>query len=211
GRLTREILAWRAEQAQLLGYDNYAGYRLDDTMAKTSEAAEHLLRQVWSPAKRKAAEERAELAEAALSDGLNEPIAAWDWRYYAEKVRQARYDIDETAVKPYFVLDNIAAAAFETARRLFGVSFIERQDCPLYHPDVRAYEVRDETGRPIGLFLHDNFARPGKRSGAWMSSFREQQSLDGEVLPIVVNNNNFSKGDPTLLSFDDARTLFHEF
>jgi peptidyl-dipeptidase Dcp len=209
--LIREILALRVEQAQLLGYDNYAGYRLDDTMAKTSEAAEHLLRQVWSPAKRKAAEERAELAEAALGDGLNEPIAAWDWRYYAEKVRQARYDIDETAVKPYFVLDNIAAAAFETARRLFGVSFIERQDCPVYHPDVRTYEVRDETGRPIGLFLHDNFARPGKRSGAWMSSFREQQSLDGEVLPIVVNNNNLSKGDPTLLSFDDARTLFHEF
>ena len=209
--LIREILALRAEQAQLLGYDNYAGYRLDDTMAKTSEAAEHLLRQVWSPAKRKAAEERAELAEAALGDGLNEPIAAWDWRYYAEKVRQVRYDIDETAVKPYFVLDNIAAAAFETARRLFGVSFIERQDCPAYHPDVRTYEVRDETGRPIGLFLHDNFARPGKHSGAWMSSFREQQSLDGEVLPIVVNNNNFSKGDPTLLSFDDARTLFHEF
>jgi len=151
------------------------------------------------------------LSEAALADGLNEPIAAWDWRYYAEKVRQARYDIDEAAVKPYFVLDNIAAAAFETARRLFGVSFVERRDCPVYHPDVRAYEVRDESGRAIGLFLHDNFARPGKRSGAWMSSFREQQSLDGEVLPIVVNNNNFSKGDPTLLSFDDARTLFHEF
>src|SRR5205085_5371751 len=159
----------------------------------------------------KAAEERAELSEAALADGLNEPIAAWDWRYYAEKVRQARYDIEEAAVKPYFVLDNIAAAAFETARRLFGVSFVERRDCPVYHPDVRAYEVRDESGRAIGLFLHDNFARPGKRSGAWMSSFREQQSLDGEVLPIVVNNNNFSKGDPTLLSFDDARTLFHEF
>jgi peptidyl-dipeptidase Dcp len=209
--LIREILALRAEQARLLGYDSYASYRLDDTMAKTPEAAESLLRQVWAPAVRKAAEERAELTEAALADGLNEPIAAWDWCYYAEKVRQTRYDIDEAAVKPYFVLNNIAAAAFETAGRLFGVSFVERHDCPAYHPDVRAYEVRDDTGRPIGLFLHDNFARPGKRSGAWMSSFREQQSLDGEVLPIAVNNNNFSKGDPTLLSFDDARTLFHEF
>jgi peptidyl-dipeptidase Dcp len=209
--LIREILALRAEQARLLGYETYASYRLDDTMAKTPEAAESLLRQVWAPAARKAAEERAELTDAALNDGLNEPIAAWDWRYYAEKVRRARYDIDEAAVKPYFVLDNIAAAAFDTAGRLFGVSFVERHDCPVYHPDVRAYEVRDEAGRPIGLFLHDNFARPGKRSGAWMSSFREQQSLDGEVLPIVVNNNNFSKGDPTLLSFDDARTLFHEF
>src|SRR3954470_6005755 len=209
--LIREILALRAEQARLLGYDTYAAYRLDDTMAKTPEAAEGLLRQVWTPAVRKAAQERTELAEAALADGMNEPIAAWDWRYYAEKVRQARYEIDEAAVKPFFVLDNIAAAAFETARRLFGVSFVERRDCPAYHPDVRAYEVRDEGGRPIGLFLHDNFARPGKRSGAWMSSFREQQSLDGEVLPIVLNNNNFSKGDPTLLSLDDARTLFHEF
>src|SRR5438067_3513155 len=209
--LIREILALRAEQARLLGYETYAAYRLDDTMAKTPEAAESLLLQVWAPAVRKAAQERAELSKAALADGLNEPVAAWDWRYYAEKVRQARYDIDEAAVKPYFVLDNIAAAAFETAGRLFGVSFVERRDCPVYHPDVRVYEVRDEAGRLIGLFLHDNFARPGKRSGAWMSSFREQQSLDGEVLPIVVNNNNFSKGDPTLLSFDDARTLFHEF
>src|SRR5258708_9048619 len=102
-------------------------------------------------------------------------------------------------------------AAFDTAGRLFGLSFVERSDCPTYHPDVRAWEVRDQTGRPIGLFLHDNFARSGKRSGAWMSSYREQESLDGEVLPVIVNNNNFSKGDPTLLSFDDAKTLFHEF
>jgi peptidyl-dipeptidase Dcp len=209
--LIREILALRAEQARLLGYKTYAAYRLDDTMAKTFEAAENLLRQVWAPAVHKAAQERADLGEAAFSDGLNESIAPWDWRYYAEKVRQARYEIDEAEVKPYFVLDNIVAAAFDTAGRLFGITFAERRDCPVYHPDVRAYEVRDEGGRPIGVFLHDNFARPGKRSGAWMSSYRTQETLDGEVLPIVVNNNNFSKGDPTLLSFDDARTLFHEF
>ncbi len=209
--LIGEIMALRAEQARLLGYATFADYRLDDTMAKTPEAAADLLRQVWEPAKRKAAEERAELAAAAREDGLNAPIAPWDWRYYAEKVRQAKYAIDEAAVKPYFALDNIVAAAFDSAGRLFGLRFVERHDCPLYHPDVRAYEVRDAADRPIGLFLHDNFARPGKHSGAWMSSYREQQMLDGDVLPIVVNNNNFAKGDPTLLSFDDARTLFHEF
>jgi peptidyl-dipeptidase Dcp len=209
--LIGEIMALRAEQARLLGYDSFAAYRLDDTMAKTPEAAAALLHAVWGPAKRKAAEERAELEAMARADGLNEPIAPWDWRYYAEKVRQAKYALDEASVKPYFVLDNIVQAAFDTAGRLFGLRFIERRDCPVYHRDVRAYEVRDAADRPIGLFLHDNFARPGKHSGAWMSSYREQQSLDGEVLPIVVNNNNFSKGDPTLLSFDDARTLFHEF
>lgn len=209
--LIREILALRAEQARLLGYPDYASYRVDDTMAKTPEAAARLLREVWEPAKGKAAAERAELTEAARADGLNEPIAAWDWRYYAEKVRQAKYAIDEAAVKPYFVLDNMVAAAFDTAGRLFGVEFVERKDCPAYHPDVRVYEVRERGGRAVGLFLHDNFARPGKRSGAWMSSFREQQRLDGEILPIVINNNNFTRGEPTLLSFDDARTLFHEF
>jgi peptidyl-dipeptidase Dcp len=209
--LIGEIMALRAEQARLLGYQSYAAYRLDDTMAKTPDAADRLLRQVWEPAKKRAGEERADLAAAARTDGLNQPIAPWDWRYYAEKVRQQKYALDEAAVKPYFVLDNIVDAAFDTAGRLFGLAFVARPDCATYHPDVRAWEVQDETGRPIGLFLHDNFARAGKRSGAWMSSYREQESLDGEVLPIIVNNNNFSKGDPTLLSFDDARTLFHEF
>ncbi|MGH7040331.1 MAG: M3 family metallopeptidase [Stellaceae bacterium] len=209
--LVREILALRAEQARLLGYGDFAAYRLADTMAKTPQAARDLLLQVWEPARKKAAAEREELARTAHADGLNEPIAPWDWRYYAEKVRQARYDLDETEVKPYFVLDNIAAAAFDVAGRLFGLSFMPRADVPIYHPDVCAYEVRDRTNRLVGLFLHDNFARPGKRSGAWMSSYRAQHSLDGEVAPIVVNNNNFARGAPTLLSFDDARTLFHEF
>ncbi|MBV9828055.1 MAG: M3 family metallopeptidase [Alphaproteobacteria bacterium] len=208
--LIAEIMQLRAEQARLLGYDSYAAYRLDDTMAKTPEAAGHLLEQVWDGAKRRAAAERAELTEAAREDGVNAPIAPWDWRYYAEKVRQRKYALDEGAVKPYFVLDNMVRAALDTAGRLFGISFVARPDCPVYHPDVRAYEVRDASGA-IGLFLHDNFARAGKRSGAWMSSYRDQQTLDGEVLPIIVNNNNFAKGDPTLLSFDDARTLFHEF
>jgi peptidyl-dipeptidase Dcp len=210
--LIREIVQLRDEQAHLLGYGNYAAYRLDDTMAKTPEAADDLLRRVWEPAKRKAIAERGDLAEVALADGLNEPLAPWDWRYYAEKVRQQKYALDEAALKPYFVLDNMVRAAFDSAGKLFGVSFVERHDCPVYQPDVRAYEVRDTAGgQTIGLFLHDNFARPGKRSGAWMSSYRIQETLDGAVLPIVVNNNNFVKGEPTLLSFDDAHTLFHEF
>ena len=210
--LSGEIMKLRAEQAHLLGYDNFAAYRLDDTMAKTPEAAGELLREVWEPAKRKAAEECGELTALARSSGLNETIEKWDWRYYAERVRADKYALDEAELKPYFVLDNMVAAAFDTAGRLFGIRFVERKDCPVYHPDVRAYEVQDQSGRAIGLFLHDNFARPGKHSGAWMSSYRIQEQLDtDEVLPIVVNNNNFSKGEPTLLSFDDARTLFHEF
>jgi peptidyl-dipeptidase Dcp len=214
--LIREIMALRAEQARLLGYDNFAAYRLDDSMAKTDAAVERLLLQVWEPAKKKARAERAALEEIARAEGLNEPIEPWDWRYYAEQVRRARYDLDEAEVKPYFALDNMVEAAFDTAERLFGLSFTARPDLPAYHPDVRVWEVRDQQGSHVGLFLHDNFARPGKRSGAWSSRYRDQQSFDGPVAPIVVNNNNFAKSDaaggaPTLLSFDDARTLFHEF
>ncbi|MCW2238357.1 M3 family metallopeptidase, partial [Azospirillum canadense] len=209
--LIREIVALRAEQAKLLGYATYADYKLDDSMAKDTSAVERLLLQVWEPAKRKAAAERAELQESARAEGMNEPIAPWDWRYYAEKVRQAKYDLDEAEVKPYFVLDNMVRAAFDTAGRLFGISFKERPDLPVYHPDVRVYEVSDADGRHVGLFLHDNHARGSKRSGAWMSSYRVQESFDGEIAPIIVNNNNFAKGEPTLLSFDDAETLFHEF
>jgi peptidyl-dipeptidase Dcp len=209
--LIREILTLRAEQAKLLGYDSFAAYRLDDTMAKSAAAAEQLLSQVWSPAKRKAAAERSELQALAREEGVNAAIEPWDWRYYAERVRKAKYEIDEAEVKPYFVLDNMVRAAFDTARRLFGVTFEERTGLKLYHPDVRAYEVRDAAGRHVGLFLHDNFARSGKQSGAWMSSYQDQESFDGDIPPIVVNNNNFAKGEPTLLSFDDAETLFHEF
>jgi peptidyl-dipeptidase Dcp len=209
--LIREIVALRAEQARLLGYDTYAAYKLDDSMAKRIDAVEGLLQQVWDPATRKAADERAEIQALARAEGMNARIEPWDWRYYAEKVRRAKYQIDEAEVKPYFVLDNVVRAAFDTAGRLFGVSFAERTDLPVYHADVRAYEVRDGDGRHVGLFLHDNFARAGKRSGAWMSSYRDQESFEREVTPIVVNNNNFAKGEPTLLSFDEAETLFHEF
>jgi peptidyl-dipeptidase Dcp len=214
--LILEIVALRAEQARLLGYENFAEYRLDDTMAKTTAAVERLLLQVWEPAKEKARGERAALEAVARADGLNEAIEPWDWRYYAEKVRQTQYDLDESEVKPYFVLDNMVRAVFDTAGRLFGLTFTEREELPVYHPDVRVWEVRDAAQVHVGLFLHDNFARPGKQSGAWSSRYRDQETMDEPVAPIVVNNNNFARGnlaggEPTLLSFDDATTLFHEF
>jgi peptidyl-dipeptidase Dcp len=209
--LIGEILTLRAEQARLLGYANFADYRLDDSMAKTRMAARGLLEEVWEPAKRRVAEERAKLAAAASADGLNDQLRPWDWHYYAERVRKTEFDVDEAEAKPYFALDNIVQAAFAAAGRLFGLAFAERHDLPVYHPDVRVWEARGRDGQPLGLFLHDNFARPGKRSGAWMASYRVQRQLDGPVLPVIVNNNNFARGNPTLLSFDDVRTLFHEF
>jgi peptidyl-dipeptidase Dcp len=209
--LVREILALRAERARLLGHADFAEYRLVDTMARTPEAAEGLLRAAWEPAKARAAAEREELAALARAAGHNDPIEAWDWRFWAERARQAKHDIDAGALKPYFALDAMLAAVFDTAHRLFGIRFEERADIPRYHPDVRAFEVTDTDGTHRGVFLLDNFARAGKRSGAWMSSFRVADALDGRVSPIIVNNNNVAKASPTLLSFDDARTLFHEF
>ena len=208
--LIPEILTLRAERARLLGYADFAAFRLADTMAGTQAAAEGLLAEVWEPAKRKAAAERDRLLAAARREGFNDALAPWDWRYYAEKVRRADYAIDESELKPYFLLENVQRAAFDTAARLFGLSFTRRADVPAYHPDVAAYEVRDAAGH-VGVFLADPFARADKRSGAWMSSFRDQENLDEPVSPIIINNNNFAKSEPTLLSFDDAETLFHEF
>ncbi len=211
--IAREILSLRNEQARLHGYAAFADYVLADTMAKSQGAVAELLQQVWVPAKARAEEEREALQALALSRGESFAIEAWDWRYYAEKVRQARYDIDEATVKPYFPLERMVEAVFDCAQRLFGVRFIALPQVQAYHDDVLVYEVRDAGDAVIGVFLHDNFARPSKRSGAWMSSFR-QQSRNAGALPIVVNNNNFARGapgEPTLLSFDDARTLFHEF
>ncbi len=212
-----EILALRLEQARLHGYASFADFALSDTMARSQAAVTALLESVWSPAKARVENERVALAALALSRGESSRIEAWDWRFYAEKVRQVRYELDESEIKPYFPLERMVEAAFDCAGRLFGLVFVPRADIGVYHPDVRVYEVRDATGRQIGVFLHDNFARPSKRSGAWMSSY-QLQSKNGEgggpSLPIIVNNNNFAKaapGQPTLLSFDDARTLFHEF
>jgi len=204
-----EMLALRAERAQLLGYENFAAFKLADSMAGTPAKARALLEEVWEPARKRALEERDALQELVTRQGQNFRLAPWDWRYYAEKLRQEKYDFDAQQLQPYFQLSNLIEAAFFTAEKLFGLSFQERRDMPVYHPDVRVWEVVRE-GKTIGLFYGDYFARTGKQGGAWMSSFRDQQKLDGDILPIITNNANFNKSDPCLLSFDDAVTLFHE-
>jgi peptidyl-dipeptidase Dcp len=214
GTIVAETLQLRAEKARMLGFENFAAFKLDDTMAKTPDNVRALLNKVWEPAVEQARQEAEKLAEMARRGGENHEIEAWDWRYYSEKVRKAEHDLDETELKPYLQLENIIQAAFDTAGRLFGLSFRELQGLPVYHPDVRVFEVLDATGKHVGLFLGDYFARASKRSGAWMSAFRSQHRIEGEVSPIIVNVMNFSKGSPgqaTLLTFDDARTLFHEF
>jgi peptidyl-dipeptidase Dcp len=211
--LVAEMVQLRAERAKLLGYASFADYRLDDQMAKTPKAVRELLDNVWRRGKARARRERDELQARVREEGGNFSVAPWDWRYYAEKVRKTRYAIDEAETKPYFQLDRMIEAAFETARRLFGLNFTP-VDVPLYHPDARAWEVKDAAGKHVGLFLGDYFARESKASGAWMTSLRDQEKLAGDIHPIIVNVMNFSKPEPgqaALLSFDDARTLFHEF
>jgi peptidyl-dipeptidase Dcp len=209
--LVAQIIALRQEQAALLGYANYADYELVDRMAGNAAAVLALLQQAWEPAKAKAAEDRELLVAMARQLGEPTEIAAWDWRYLAEKVRQQRYALDDAEVKPYFTLDNMMGAMFDCAQRLFGLSFVEQKGIPLHHPDARLWEVRGREQQLIGLFIGDNFARPSKRGGAWMSVFRSQSGHHGGTLPIVINNNNFAKADTTLLSAEDVRTLFHEF
>jgi len=209
-----EIVRLRAERARLLGFSDFAHYRLEDEMAKTPANVRQLLDTVRTPARKSALADRDALQALVAEDGGNFNLAPWDWRYYAEKLRQRRCDFDEAAIKPFLSLDRIVEAAFYTAQRLFGLSFVPRPDVPTWHPDVRAWEVRGDAGRKIGLFFGDYFARPSKRSGAWMTSLRDQERLSGDVTPLIVNVCNFAKaadGEPTLLSFDDARTLFHEF
>jgi peptidyl-dipeptidase Dcp len=209
-----ETIRLRTRRAQLLGYPSHAHFKLDDTMAKTPDAVRALLEQVWTRALARALREQADLEELAATQGAKGPLEPWDWRYYAEKVRRQKHAIDEAQIKPYLQLDAIIAAAFDTAHRLFGITASGLHGVALYHQDVRAWEIKDREGRPVGLFLGDYFARPGKRSGAWMSGFRGQQKLAGDIRPIIVNVMNFAKpapGKPALLSFDDARTLFHEF
>jgi peptidyl-dipeptidase Dcp len=209
-----EIISLRTERARLLGYETFAQYRLDDSMAKTPEAVRSLLDQVWAPALRRALADRDALQALLQAEGKNFTLAPWDWRYYAEKLRKLRCDVDEAAIKPYFELGQIIEAAFYTANRLFGLTFEPRDDVPVWHADVRVWEVRDQAGRHLGVFFGDYFARASKHSGAWMTTLRDQEKLRGDIRPLVVNVMNFSKasaGEPTLLSFEDARTLFHEF
>lgn len=209
--LVARILQLRHEEARLHGHASYAEYALVDRMARTPQAVDSLLDEVWERAKLALGRERASLEAVREAAGEHGTLEAWDWRYWAEKVRQSDYAVDDAQVKPYFALEAMVQAAFDCAQRLFGLRFTPRQDLALYHPDVRAYEVHDADGRAIGLFIHDNFARPTKRSGAWMSSLAAQARNGGTVLPVILNNNNFAQARPTLLSFDDVRTLFHEF
>ncbi|MEL6478433.1 MAG: M3 family metallopeptidase [Pseudomonadota bacterium] len=207
--LVDETVALRIERANLLGFPSFAAFKLDNQMAKTPEAVRDLLMAVWQPARARAAEEAAGLQALAAEEGANIQIEGWDWRHYAEKLRKQRYDLDEAETKPYLTLDSMIGAAFDVANRLFGLEFAA-VDVTLHHPDARAWDVT-RNGRHIALFVGDYFARPSKRSGAWMSTYRGQQKLEAPERPIVLNTCNFAKGDPTLLTWDDARTLFHEF
>ena len=219
--VARDILRLRRELAALHGHDCFADHALTDTMARSRSAVQGLLDEVWPRALATVERERAELLAAMRAEGVDQTIEAWDWRFWAEKVRLRRYALDDAEIKPYFALERVVEAAFDCAGRLFGLRFATRPDLPVYHPDVRAYEVSDAGGQVVGVFLQDNFARPNKRSGAWMSPLRLQSrnadARGGTELPVILNNNNFAGGgtadggEPTLLSLDDARTLFHEF
>jgi peptidyl-dipeptidase Dcp len=209
--IVKETLALREERARLLGYPSFAAFKLETEMAKTPEAVRDLLMSVWGPARAQAEADAARLEELMRGEGVNDALAPWDWRYYSAIRQKAEHDLDEAALKPYLQLDRILEAAFDVAGRLFGLSF-HPIEAELYHPDARAWEVR-RGERHMGVFIGDYFARPSKRSGAWCSSFRSQSKLDGEVRPVAVNVCNFAKapaGQPCLLTFDDARTLFHE-
>jgi peptidyl-dipeptidase Dcp len=208
------ILEVRQQLAALQGYDSFTEFQLDDTMAKGPAAVDRLLEAVWGPARAAALAEYEDISALARRSGA-QSVEAWDWRYWAERVRQERYALDDDQLAPYFNLDNMLASAFDCASRLFGITFRERTGndaVTTYHPDVRVFEVLDADGQLSAIFLSDNFARPTKRSGAWMSSYRHLQGV--EAVPVVANHNNFAKpsaGKPTLLSIDDVRTLFHEF
>ena len=207
--LAREMLALRQEMANLLGYPDFASFKLETEMAKTPGNVRQLLDDVWAPAKARAEQDAEVLTAMMHADGLNGDLEKWDWRYYAEKRRKAEHDLDEATLKPYFQLDRMIDAAFDCAARLFGLNF-KPVDIPLYHPDCRAWEVT-RGGKHIALFIGDYFARGSKRSGAWCSAMRSQAKLPKAQAPIVINVCNFAKSDPALLSYDDARTLFHEF
>ena len=214
GPVVARMLTLRAEKARLLGYDSYAALKLDDTMAKSPQAVFDLLEPVWEKARAKAALDETDLQRLAAAAGSNEKIAGWDWRFYQERLRAEKFAFDEAELKPYLQLERIIEACFDVATRLFGVTFVEREGIPAWHPDVRTFEVRNGNGSMRGLFLADYFARESKRSGAWMSGLQSGYRLGRGSRPIIYNVMNFAKppkGQPALLSLDEARTLFHEF
>ncbi|WP_422535948.1 M3 family metallopeptidase [Bartonella apis] len=213
-KIISEIVALRDEKAKLLGFKSFADFKLDNTMAKTPDNVMKLLMPVWRRAVAKAEKEAEELQKLAAQTGSNDELAAWDWRYYAEKLRTKLFSFDEASVKVYFELNKMIEAAFATAKKLFGVTFEEKRGVPLWHQDARLFEVKNPDGSLRGLFIGDYFARPSKRSGAWMSELQTEHHLGKGRKPIIYNICNFAKppkGKPALLSLDDARTLFHEF
>ncbi len=207
--IAAEILSLREERAKLLGYENFAAYKLETEMAKTPEAVRALLMDVWGPAKAQADKDAEVLTAMMHKDGINGDLEPWDWHYYAEKRRKAEHDLDEAELKPYLQLDRMIEASFACANRLFGLEF-SPLDVPLYHKDCRAWEVT-RGGKHVAVFIGDYFARGSKRSGAWCSAMRAQAKFPEVQTPVVINVCNFAKGEPALLSYDDARTLFHEF
>jgi peptidyl-dipeptidase Dcp len=212
--LIRDTVLLRLERAQLLGSKTYADFALAETMAKTPANARGLMMKLWTPSVETALREAAELEKELRADRVTGPLEPWDWRFYAEKVRLKKFSLNEEQIKPYFPLDRMIEAAFWTANQLFGLTFTERTDLPKYHPDLRTWEVKDAKGNHVGIFYGDYYARTSKNSGAWMSSFRSQRRFPDTSAPVVINNLNYGKppaGQPTLLSFDDANTLFHEF
>jgi peptidyl-dipeptidase Dcp len=214
-KIISEILKLRYERAQLLGYETHAHWRLEDAMAKTPERAMALMEAVWPVAVARVKQEVADMQAIANKVRPKRKIEPWDYRYYAEQVRKAKYDLDENQVKPYMQLEKLREGMFWVAGELFGFAFAPVTDVEVYHPDVRVWEVTDKaSGKHVGLWYFDPYARPGKRSGAWMNAYRTQERFRGEVTTIVSNNSNFVKGEagaPVLISWDDAETLFHEF
>ena len=214
--IAAEILALRARRATLLGYPTHAHWRLENAMARTPERTLELMEAVWTPAVARVAEEVTDMQAIADAEGDGVTIEPWDYRYYAEKVRKAKYDLDENEIKPYLQMDKLLEGEFWSVGQLYGLQFkpLEAGAVPVYHPDVRVWQVNDAAGKQVGLFFFDPYARTGKRSGAWMNAYRTQERFDGAVTPIVSNNTNFMKGaegEPVLVSWDDATTLFHEF
>jgi peptidyl-dipeptidase Dcp len=213
--LITQILQLRAERAKLLGYPTHAHWRLENTMAKTPQRAMDLLEDVWTPAVARVREEVAEMQAVANREGAGITIEPWDYHFYAEKVRKEKYDLDQNEVKQYLQLEKLREGMFWVAGELFNFRFTPAANVPVYHPDVRVWEVTDRTsGAHVGLWYFDPYARPGKRSGAWMNAYRRQERFDRPVTTIVSNNSNFVKGnpgEPVLISWDDAETLFHEF
>jgi peptidyl-dipeptidase Dcp len=215
-QIIAQILKLRADRAKLLGFKHHAEWRMQDTMAKDPAKAMNLMMRVWTPAVARVKEEVADQQALANKLGDKVTIEPWDYRYYQEKVRKQRYDLSQDEIKPYFALDNLVQGMFWSAGELYGLGFKENTGAaPVFHPDVRTFEVTDKaSGKVVGLFYLDNFAREGKRSGAWMTTYRSRASLLGDDIVLASNNNNFTKGEagkPVLISLDDAETLFHEF